>query len=488
MIREVTKDDILKLMEIKMARILKFNKDKANDAIARMNEEIARIDRDLNNMIEVTSDWFRMLKAKYGEEHPRHTELRNFDTIVATKVVEANEKLYINREEGFIGTSLKKDEFVANCSDIDDAIIFYRDGTYKVIRISEKTFVGETERSKAEKRKAEIIHIAVFKRNDKRTIYNAVYRDGKAGNYYIKRFNVTSVTRDREYDLTQGTPLSKVNYFTANPNGEAEIIKVTLKPNPKLKKIFFDKDFSEIAIKGRQSMGNILSKNEIHKIGLKAHGGSTLGGRKVWFDHDVNRLNYDERGAYLGEFHSDDLILVVTKNGEFYTTNFDVSNHYDHDILRIEKFSPDKVWCAVLYDADQQNYPYVKRFTFEASNKPQSFTGENKDSRLILLTDEAYPRLQVTFGGHDSFREPMEIDAENFIGAKSFKAKGKRLSTWDVSEIVELEPTRFPEEDTTTGDNDDESSTEGNIDPDAGKSQNDIVDEITGQMKLFEDE
>ena len=488
MIREVTKDDILKLMEIKMARILKFNKDKANDAIARMNEEIARIDRDLNNMIEVTSDWFRMLKAKYGEEHPRHTELRNFDTIVATKVVEANEKLYINREEGFIGTSLKKDEFVANCSDIDDAIIFYRDGTYKVIRISEKTFVGETERSKAEKRKAEIIHIAVFKRNDKRTIYNAVYRDGKAGNYYIKRFNVTSVTRDREYDLTQGTPLSKVNYFTANPNGEAEIIKVTLKPNPKLKKIFFDKDFSEIAIKGRQSMGNILSKNEIHKIGLKAHGGSTLGGRKVWFDHDVNRLNYDERGAYLGEFHSDDLILVVTKNGEFYTTNFDVSNHYDHDILRIEKFSPDKVWCAVLYDADQQNYPYVKRFTFEASNKPQSFTGENKDSRLILLTDEAYPRLQVTFGGHDSFREPMEIDAENFIGAKSFKAKGKRLSTWDVSEIVELEPTRFPEEDTTTGDNDDESSTEENIDPDAGKSQNDIVDEITGQMKLFEDE
>ena len=485
MIREVTKDDILKLMEIKMARILKFNKEKANDAIVRMEEEIARIDRDLNNLVEVTSDWFRLLKTKYGEEHPRHTELRNFDTIVATKVVEANEKLYINREEGFIGTSLKKDEFIANCSDIDDAIIFYRDGTYKVIRISDKVFVGETERSKAEKKKAEIIHVAVFKRNDKRTIYNVVYRDGKAGNYYMKRFNVTSVTRDREYDLTQGTPSSKVNYFTANPNGEAEVIKVTLKPNPKIKKIFFDKDFSEIAIKGRQSMGNLLTKNDIHKIGLKAHGGSTLGGRKVWFDHDVQRLNYDERGTFLGEFHSDDLILVIMQNGDFYTTNFDVNNHYEPGILRIEKFAPEKVWCAVLIDADQQNFPYIKRFTFEASNKPQSFTGDNKDSQLLLLTDVVFPRLRVTFGGHDSFREAQEIDAESFIGTKSFKAKGKRLTTWELGEVVELEPTRFPkkvEEEVT------EPQEEENIDPDAGKSQGDVMDELTGQMKLFEDE
>ncbi len=485
MIREVTKDDILKLMEIKMARILKFNKEKANDAIVRMEEEIARIDRDLNNLVEVTSDWFRLLKTKYGEEHPRHTELRNFDTIVATKVVEANEKLYINREEGFIGTSLKKDEFIANCSDIDDAIIFYRDGTYKVIRISDKVFVGETERSKAEKKKAEIIHVAVFKRNDKRTIYNVVYRDGKAGNYYMKRFNVTSVTRDREYDLTQGTPSSKVNYFTANPNGEAEVIKVTLKPNPKIKKIFFDKDFSEIAIKGRQSMGNLLTKNDIHKIGLKAHGGSTLGGRKVWFDHDVQRLNYDERGTFLGEFHSDDLILVIMQNGDFYTTNFDVNNHYEPGILRIEKFAPEKVWCAVLIDADQQNFPYIKRFTFEASNKPQSFTGDNKDSQLLLLTDVVFPRLRVTFGGHDSFREAQEIDAESFIGTKSFKAKGKRLTTWELGEVVELEPTRFPEkvEEEVT-----EAQEEENIDPDAGKSQGDVMDELTGQMKLFEDE
>ncbi|MCD8317903.1 MAG: DNA gyrase/topoisomerase IV subunit A [Paraprevotella sp.] len=491
MIREVTRDDILKLMEIKMARILKFNKHKATDAIARMKEEIARIDRDLGNMVEVTSNWFRMLKAKYGHEHPRRTELRNFDTIVATKVVEANEKLYINREEGFIGTSLKKDEFIANCSDIDDVILFYRDGTYKVIRISDKTFVGETEKSKTEKRKAEIIHAAVFKRNDKRTIYNVVYRDGKAGYYYVKRFNVTSVTRDREYDLTQGTPYSRVVYFTANPNGEAEVIKITMKPGPKIKELFLEKDFSAIAIKGRQSMGNILSKTEIHRIGLKSHGGSTLGGRKVWFDHDVNRLNYDERGEYLGEFHSEDLILVVTKGGEFYTTNFDINNHYEADILRIEKFVPDKIWCAVLYDADQQNFPYVKRFAFEPCNKPQSFIGENKASRFVLLTDEAYPRLQVTFGGHDSFRDPLEIDAESFIGVKSFKAKGKRLTTLETASITELEPLRHPEpeeENSSDPENEEQEETRENLDPDAGKSPSDIVDEITGQMKLFDDE
>lgn len=490
LIREVTKDDILRLMEIKMARILKFNKDKADDAIAKMKNEIARIDRDLDNMVEVTSDWFRMLKAKYGEEHPRRTELRNFDTIVATKVVEANEKLYINREEGFIGTSLKKDEFIDNCSDIDDVIIFYRDGTYKVIRISDKIFVGETEKSKAEKKKAEIVHVAIFKRNDKRTIYNVVYRDGKAGFYYIKRFNVTSVTRDREYDLTQGTPGSKVVYFTPNPNGEAEIIKITLKPGPKIKKIFFDKDFSDLAVKGRQSMGNLLSKNEIHRIGLKSHGRSTLGGRKVWFDRDVNRLNYDERGEYLGEFHSEDLILVILKNGKFHTTNFDVNNHYEQDILRIEKFEPDKTWCAVLYDADQQNYPYIKRFTFEQSNKPQSFTGENNDSRLLILTDEPYPRIGVTFGGHDEFRDPLEVDAEAFIGVKSFKAKGKRLTTMETRDITELEPVRHAETPPANdaGDISSDEQEAENLDPDAGKSQTDVLDEITGQMKLFEDE
>ena len=446
-IREVTKEDILRLMEIKMARILKFNKEKADELIARMKEEVERIDRDLSNMVEVTCNWFRLIREKYAADHPRRTEIRSFDTIEATKVIEANEKLYINRAEGFMGTSLKKDEFVENCSEIDDVIIFYRDGTYKVTRVQEKVFIGETERSKKEKRKAEVIHIAVFKRNDKRTIYNVVYRDGKAGAFFIKRFNVTSVTHDREYDVTNGEPGSRISYFTANPNGEAETIKVTLKPNPKLRRIFFDKDFGEILVKGRQSKGNLLTKLEVHKITLKAHGASTLGGRKVWFDHDVQRLNYDERGQYLGEFHSDDAVLVVLKNGDFYTSTFDLNNHYEPNILFIEKFDESKVWSAVLYDAAQQGFAYVKRFCFERTNGSRrlNFLGENPNSRFVLITSQVYPRLLVTYGGADSFREPMELDVEQFIGVKSFKAKGKRITTCAIERIEELEPTRMPE-------------------------------------------
>jgi topoisomerase-4 subunit A len=476
-IREVTKDDILKLMEIKMARILKFNKEKSDEAIARMKAEIDEIDHDLSEMVRVTTDWFVMLKEKYGKEHPRLTELRNFDTIVASKVVEANEKLYINREEGFIGTSLKKDEFVANCSDIDDVIIFYRDGKYKVVRISDKMFVGKN-----------VLYVNIFKKNDKRTVYNVVYRDGKDGVHFMKRFAVTSITRDREYDVTQGTPGSRIVYFTANPNGEAEVIKVTLKPNPRLKKIVLEKDFSEIAIKGRQSMGNILTKNEVHKISLKQRGGSTLGGRQVWFDRDVLRLNYDGRGEFLGEFHSEDSILIINQKNEFYTTDFDLNNHYEPDILLIEKFNPEKIWTAVLYDADQQGYPYIKRFTLEKSSRKQNFLGENKENKLILLSGEAYPRIQLLFGGKDSFREPLIIDAEEFIGLKSFKAKGKRATTFEVSEFIELEPVRFapkPEEDPEETDAETEAEVL-NEDPDAGKSQSDLIDEITGQMKLFD--
>ena len=471
-VREVTKEDILRLMEIKMARILKFNKDKADENIARIKEEIDEIDFKLAHIVNYTIDWYEMLKNKYGNNYPRRTELRNFDTIEAAKVVEANEKLYINREEGFIGTALKKDEFVANCSDMDDVIIFYKDGKYKVVRVSDKMFVGKN-----------ILYVNVFKKNDSRTIYNLVYRDGKDGFYYIKRFNITSITRDREYDATQGTPGSRIMYFTANPNGEAEIIKVTLKPNPRLKKILLEKDFSEINIKGRQSMGNILSKNDVHKIVLKQRGGSTLGGRKVWFDADVLRLNYDERGQYLGEFQSDDLILVAMENGEFYTTNFDLNNHYDAGIKVIEKFDPDKIWSAALYDADQQGYPYIKRFTFEASTRKLNYLGENKNNQLILLTGVVYPRLKVVFGGVDSFREPIEIDVEEFIGVKSYKAKGKRITTFQTESIVELEPLRFPEE------NEETTESNGDIpvneDPDAGKSESDIIDEINGQMKLF---
>ena len=473
-IREVTKEDILKLMEIKMGRILKFNSDKAEDFIARTKEEIETINNHLANIVEYTTNWFKMLKEKYGKGFPRRTELRNFDTIEAAKVVEANEKLYINREEGFIGTALKKDEFIANCSDLDDVIIFYRDGRYLITPVAEKKFIGKN-----------ILYINIFKKNDKRTIYNAVYRDGKDGIHYMKRFAVTSVTRDREYDLTQGPPGSRVVYFTANPNGEAEVIKVTLKPNPRIRKITFEKDFSEIAIKGRQAMGVILSKYDVHKIALKQKGGSTLGGRKVWFDRDVLRLNYDGRGEYLGEFQSEDSILVILNNGEFYTTNFDLSNHYEDNVQIVEKYDPNKVWSAVLYDADQQNYPYLKRFCFEAGSRKQNYLGDNKESKLILLTDEYYPRLEVIFGGHDSFREKLIIDADEFIAVKGFKAKGKRISTFNIEAINELEPVRFPEEKQEANEGDDETEEIENLDPDNGKSEDDIIDEITGQMKLF---
>lgn len=462
-VREVTKEDILRLMEIKMARILKFNKDKADELIARLKAEIEEIDNHLAHLTEYTIEWYRHLKDKYGKDFPRRTEIRNFDTIVATKVVEANEKLYINREEGFIGTGLKKDEFICNCSDIDDVIIFYKDGKYKIVRISDKLFVGKN-----------ILYVNIFKKNDKRTIYNVIYRDGKEGYHYIKRFNVTSMIRDREYDVTQGNPGSKIVYFSANPNGEAEIIKVTLRPNPRIKKLIFERDFSEINIKGRQSMGNLLTKFEVHKITLKQRGGSTLGGRKVWFDHDVLRLNYDGRGQYLGEFQSSDCILVIHKNGDFYTTDFDLNNHYDPDIQYIEKFEAEKVWTAVLYDADQQNYPYLKRFTFEASSKRQNYLGENKHNQQILLSQQVYPRIQVIFGGHDSFREAQIIEASDFVGVKSFKAKGKRLTTYSVDRIEELEPTRMPEPEILEED-DDNDSVDTNV----------PEEEENGQMKLF---
>ncbi len=483
MVREVTKDDILRLMDIKMARILKFNKDKAEENIARIKDEIKQIDKELANMVEVTCDWFRFIKEKYGKDHPRLTEIKNFDTITAAKVVEANQKLYINREEGFIGTGMKKDEYVQNCSDIDDVILFYKDGTYKIVRIADKLFVGETERSKAEKKKAEIIHVAVFKKNDSRTVYNAIYRDGKSGAYYIKRFNVTSMTRDREYDLTQGKPGSRVVYFTPNPNGEAEVVKVTLKPNPKLKRVFFEKDFSEIAIKGRQSMGNLVTKLDVANIRLSRHGASTLGGRKVWFDPDVKRLNYDGQGEYLGEFNSDEQILVIRKNGEFYATNFDVNNHYEDDILLIEKYDSNKVWTACLFDADQQGYAYMKRFTLEATARHQSYLGENPESRLILLTDTPYPHLLVTMGGADDFREPLDIEAEDFIGVKSFKAKGKRITTCNVAKIEELEPTRTPLPTSPEGEEnpDEEEEPEEEV-----QSQNEVADELNGQLRLFE--
>ncbi|MCH5307381.1 MAG: DNA gyrase/topoisomerase IV subunit A [Prevotella sp.] len=473
MVREVTKDDILRLLEIKMQRILKFNKDKADELMARVKAEIADIERDLANLVEVTANWFQFLKDKYGNEHPRQTEIRNFDTIEATKVVEANQKLYINRQDGFIGTGLKKDEFVCNCSDIDDIIIFYKDGKFKVVRVADKLFVGKN-----------VMWLGVFKKNDQRTIYNAVYRDGRKGFYYIKRFNIPAVTRDREYDITAGTEGSRVCYFTANPNGEAEVIKVTLDPAPKLKRVFFDKDFSEVLIKGRGAKGNLLTKFQVHRIGLKSHGHSTLGGRKVWYDPDVNRLNYDEHGRLLGEFSDGDQILVILQNGEYYLTGFDVNIHFEDNIQRIEKYEVDKVWSCVLFDADNQGYPYVKRFQMEASKRKQSYMGENPNSRQILLTDTVYPRLQVTYGGNDEFRGTEEVDVEQFIAVKGYKAKGKRLTTYETAAIVELEPTRLPEV-SEDEESPEDVEAEENLDPDAGKSQQQVLDELTGQLNLF---
>lgn len=468
LIREVTKEDILKLLEIKMQRILKFNKDKADEAIRKMEEEIKSINRDLGRMKVVTCKWYEHLKEKYGSNHERLTEIRNFETIVASKVAEANQKLYINREDGFIGTGLKKDEFVCNCSDIDDIIVFFKDGKYKIVKVADKIFVGKN-----------VLFVDVFKKNDSRTIYNVVYRDGKQGACYIKRFNVTSVTKDKEYDLTLGTAGSRVLYFTSNPNGEAEVIKVQLNPSAKLKKLVIEKDFSEVIIKGRASKGNLLTKNSVHRIGLKSHGGSTLGGRKVWFDDDVKRLNYDEHGRYLGEFSNEDKILVVLDNGEFYYSSFDLNNHYEDNIIRIEKFEPDKVWSVMLYDASQGNFPYIKRFTMEALAKKQNYLGDNADNKLLLISDTFYPRFEVQYAG-PVVREPLIIDVTEFIGVKSFKAKGKRVTTFAVDKVTELEPERWPEGQEPSNENEEPEEENSNA------NEDDSQESKPTELSLFE--
>lgn len=481
LVRDITDDDILRLLEIKMKRITKFDSHKADELIASYLDRIAEIEGNLSHLTEYAIAWFESLKAKYGDTFPRRTVIRGFDNIEAAQVAEANEKLYINREEGFIGTSLKKDEFVCNCSSIDDIIIFYRDGRYKVVKVAEKLFVDKN-----------VLYINVFKRGDERTIYNAIYQDGKGGTFYMKRFSVTGVTRDKEYNLTMGTPGSRVSWFSANPNGEAEIVKVTLKPKARLKTLQFDVDFSELAIKGKQSRGNIVTRNEVHRFSLKERGASTLGGRKVWFDPDVLRLNYDGRGNYLGEFAGNDTILVILKSGEYYMSSFDAGNHYPENILRIEKYRPGIVWTAILNDADQ-GYPYLKRFTFEPSSKLQRYLGENAKSSLILLTDEPGARFEVKFGGADEFREPLVIDAIDFIAVKSFKAKGKRITTYTIDSVTEIEPreTGFDdeEEETTSSSQSDSSDMSDPSDPSddtyTDRSDDEVRDEINGQERLF---
>ena len=470
--REITRDDILKLMEIKMKRIIKFNSDIADNYISMLRDRIAKIDYNLAHIVDYTIDWYRGLKQKYGSRFPRRTIIRNFDTIVAVKVAEANEKLYINRQEGFVGTALKKDELVCNCSDIDDILIVYKDGKYKVIKVADKVYVGKN-----------ILYLNIFKRNDTRTIYNVLYQDGKGGVVYMKRFAITGVTRDKEYDLTMGTPGSRVLWFTVNLNGEAEVLRVTLKPKFRLKVLQFDVDLAKLAIKGKQSRGNLVTKNEIHRITLKERGSSTLGGREVWFDPDILRLNYDGRGTSLGEFNGNDLVLVVLNNGEYYTTSFDLENHYEENILRIEKFSAHKVWTVVLYDADQK-HDYIKRFELEASARKQSVIGANKGSRLLLLSDNAYPRFEVTFGGEDSFRTPLTVDAEEFVAVKSFRAKGKRVSNFTIGDITELEPRVVEEPQPAEAIEPAEPVETAASEPQ--KSRREIFDELTGQRSLFD--
>lgn len=450
--RELTHDDIMRLWEIKMGRILKFNSEKANERIARLEADVERISDEIEHITDYTIRWYRHLKEKYGDKYPRRTTLRGFDSIEATKVAEANKRLMFDKEGNFIGTGLKEGEFQFNCSDLDDILIIYRDGTYKIIKVQEKVFIG--------KKGTKVRHIGLFKKDDKRTIYNVIYRNGKpntdeygnitgGGYYYKKRFYITGLTREKEYDITKGLPGSRIEYLSVNPNGEAEVVKVTLtgEPNesgrgPRNKELL--EDFSQLPLRGKESLGNLVTKYAVKSITLEKRGGSTLGGREVWFDRDVLRLNYDGRGESLGVFQGDDQVLVITKDGEFYTTSYADTNHYDDNIMRIEKFDPHKVWTAALYDATLGN-PYLKRFTFETSARPQRYVGSDDKSRLLLLTYTPYPRLEVVFGGHDAVRPPLEIDAEEFIGLKSFKAKGKRITTYRMERITELEPLRFPE-------------------------------------------
>ena len=426
LIREVRREDIERLFEIRMIRITRFDSKKADELMRDLDKKIKATIKNLKNLNDYTIAWFDSLKSKYGALYPRRTEVRNFANINIKTVVEANEKLYINRAEGFIGTGLKKDEYLFNCSDIDEVIIFHKDGKYKVVKVADKVFVG-----------SDIIHIDIFRKNDHRTIYNAIYRDGKKGIYFMKRFAVTGVARDKEYDLTQGKAGSRVMYFTANPNGEAEVIKIQLKPALHLKKLEVIKDLSELSIKSRTARGNVLTKYEVKAITLKQKGHSTLGGRKVWFDPDVLRLNYDGQGTYLGEFVEDDRILVITNNGSYYLTNFDLTAHFDQNIWRIEKFNSEKVWSLAMWNADL-NYYYGKRFQLDAQAKLQNMLGENSDSKMTILTDREDAIFRITFV--DDTKMAVEVNMSEFIEAKSPKAKGKRFSTLDIAKIEDITP------------------------------------------------
>lgn len=487
LIREVTDDDLLRLLEIRMARILRFSSRAADEAIATYRERIADINDKQEHLTEYTIAWFKRLKEKYGNEWQRRTVIRSFDNIAAANVAEANERLYYDAEDGFIGTSLKKGTFLFNCSSLDDVLVFYRDGRYRTFKVQDKVDVGKDILKMKERvdvdgvmRLRDVPQIFLFKRDDERTIYNVIYLNGDDHVYYMKRFALPTIKRDQEFNLTKGEN-SRIMWFSANPNGEAEVVRVILKPKARLKTLQFDVDFSTIRPKGRGALGNIVTKNEVHAFKLKEKGRSTLGDRRVWFDRDVLRLNYDERGEFLGEFAPTDRVLVILNNGEYYTCSFDASNHFDDNILRIERFRPGHTFMLIYNDAES-GFPYVKRFRFEDSPRKQRYIGENEKSTLIALSDEPGARFEVTFGGLDATRPPMVITAPEVL-VKSFRAKGRRLTTYQIADISEIEPIPTPEVEEDTESAHDEDLPEAPLEPE--RSDDELRDELTGQQRIF---
>ncbi|MEN2400082.1 DNA gyrase/topoisomerase IV subunit A [Flavobacterium sp. MC2016-06] len=433
-VREINDDDLQRLTQIPMIRITRFDSDKADDLIARLEDEMKEVEHHLANLVEFAIAYFTKLKEKYGKGRERQTELRVFDNVEATKVVLRNTKLFVNREEGFVGTSLKKDEYVADCSDIDDVIVFLRDGTLMITKVDAKTFIGK-----------DIIHIAVFDKGDKRTIYNMMYRDGKSGPSYIKRFNVTGVTRDKAYDLTNGSNGSQVVYFSHNPNGEAEVVTILLRQIGTIKKLKFDIDFAKLAIKGRASKGNLVTKYPIKKIELKEKGISTLLPRKVWFDDTVKRLNVDARGELLGEFKPSDKILIISQSGKLKVIIPELSTHFDEDMIVLEKWKPKKPISAIYYDGEKERY-FLKRFLVESEGKEESFITEHPNSQLEIVSTDYRPMAQLVFAKVKGVqKDDLHIDVEDFIAVKGFKALGNQLTADKLKQVNLLEPLPYDE-------------------------------------------
>ena len=437
--RDITMEDIHKLVEKPVRKISKFDTKAVDEKLRGIEDEMAEVQNHLDHLTEFTINYFKNLKKKYGKAYPRLTELTGFESIAVTKVVSNNAKLYANKEEGFVGIALKKEdnaEFICDCSDLSEIIVIHKDGKYRVTKVSEKAFFGK-----------DILYVGIFDRNDQRTIYNVIYRDGKSSVSYAKRFAITSVTRDKEYDITTGTPGSQILWFTVNHNGEAETVKIYYRQRAKLKKLIDEYDFSQLLIKGRASRGNLVSKNAIQKIQLKSKGVSTIGGKDIWFDEDIQRLNEDGRGLHLGQFNTGDHILAIFKDGTYYTTSFDLSNRYQGDLLKIEKLDTGKTYTALYYDKAVGSF-YVKRFAFEVSdNTAVSFISDAKGSYLVELSDDKHPQFEITFGGKHEHREAEVVDAEEFIAKKGIQAKGKKVSAMDVKAVKFVEPLHKPEDD-----------------------------------------